>query len=48
MDKTKTPGGTGGSGGEEEKTDAEKFAETMVKESSSDAKGAEDIIGAYK
>lgn len=48
MDKTKTPGGTGGSGGEEEKTDAEIFAETMVKESSSDVKGAEDIIGAYK
>lgn len=50
MDKTKTPGGTGGSGsgGGDEKTDAEIFAETMVKESASDAKGAEDIIGAYK
>lgn len=48
MDKTKTPGGTGGSGGEDEKTDAEIFAETMVKESASDVKGAEDIIGAYK
>ena len=48
MDKTKTPGGSGGSGDEGEKTGAEIFAEAMVKESASGAKGAEDIIGAYK
>lgn len=49
MDGTQTPGGNGGDGGDEgTKTDAEKFAETMVKENASDAKGAQDIIGAYK
>lgn len=49
MDGTQTPGGKGGTGGDEEtKTDAEKFAETMVKENASDAKGAETIIDAYK
>lgn len=49
MDGTQTPGGKGGAGGDEgTKTDAEKFAETMVKENASDAKGAETIIDAYK
>lgn len=49
MDGTQTPGGKGGTGGDEgTKTDAEKFAETMVKENASDAKGAETIIDAYK
>lgn len=49
MDGTQMPGGKGGTGGDEEtKTDAEKFAETMVKENASDAKGAETIIDAYK
>ena len=47
LDGTGTPGSAGGMG-EEEKTEAEKFAETMVKEGASDAKGANDIIGAYK
>lgn len=49
MDGTQTPGGNGGSGDDKgEKTDAEKFAETMVKENASTAKGAADIIDAYK
>lgn len=49
MDGTQTPGGKGGSGGNEgNKTDAEKLAETMVKENASDAKGTEAIIDAYK
>lgn len=49
MDGTQTPGGNGGSGGNEgNKTDAEKLAETMVKENASDAKGTEAIIDAYK
>lgn len=49
MDGTLTlGGGSGASGGDEGKTDAEKFAESMVEEKASDAKGAEDIIGAYK
>lgn len=47
LDGTGTPGSAGRMG-EEEKTEAEKFAETMVKEGASDAKGANDIIGAYK
>lgn len=47
LDNTGTPGAGGGSG-DENKTEAEKFAENMVKESVSDAKGANDIIGAYK
>lgn len=49
MDGTQTPGGKGGSGGNEgNKTDAEKLAETMVKENASDTKGTEAIIDAYK
>lgn len=49
MDGTQTSGGKGGAGGDEgTKTDAEKFAETMVKENASEAKGAETIIDAYK
>lgn len=49
MDGTQTPGGEeGGSGGNDKKTGAEKFAETLAKETASDSKGAEDIIGAYK
>lgn len=49
MDGTQTPGGKGGSGGDEgNKTDAEKLAETMVKEIASDTKGTEAIIDAYK
>lgn len=47
LDGTGTPGASGGNG-DETKTEAEKFAETMVRENASDAKGAEDIIGAYK
>jgi hypothetical protein len=47
LDGTKTPGADGDNG-DETKTEAEKFAETMVKESASEAKGADDIIGAYK
>ena len=48
LDGTGTPGGEGGSGGDDKKTEAEKFAEAMVKESASEEKGADDIIGAYK
>ena len=47
LDGTKTPG-AGDDGGDDKKTEAEKFAEAMVKESASEAKGADDIIGAYK
>lgn len=48
MDGTKTPGGSGGGGGADDKTDAEKFAESLVKDKGSDAESAEDIIGNYK
>ena len=48
LDGTGTPGGEGGSGVDDKKTEAEKFAEAMVKESASEEKGADDIIGAYK
>lgn len=47
LDGTGTPGSAGGAG-DEVKTEAEKFAETMVKENAADTKGADDIIGAYK
>lgn len=47
LDGTGTPGADGGNG-DDTKTDAEKFAESMVKESASENKGANDIIGAYK
>lgn len=46
MDSTPTPGG--GSGGNETKTEAEKFAETMIKDNSSDTKEVTGIIDAYK
>lgn len=48
MDGTHTPGGSGGGGGADDKTDAEKFAESLVKDKGSDAESAEDIIGNYK
>lgn len=49
MDGTKGAGGAGGAGGNDgEKTDAEKFAETMLKENASDVRGAASIIDAYK
>lgn len=47
LDETGTPGADG-ENGDDTKTDAEKFAESMVKESASENKGANDIIGAYK
>ena len=47
-DGTNTPGGSGGGGGADDKTDAEKFAESLVKDKGSDAESAEDIIGNYK
>ena len=47
LDGTETPGADG-ENGDDTKTDAEKFAESMVKESASENKGANDIIGAYK
>ena len=48
MDGTNTPGGCGGGGGADDKTDAEKFADSLVKDKGSDAESAEDIIGNYK
>lgn len=48
MDGTNTPGGSGGGGGADDKTDAEKFAESLVEDKGSDAESAEDIIGNYK
>ena len=48
MDGTNTPGGSGGGGGADDKTDAEKCAESLVKDKGSDAESAEDIIGNYK
>ena len=48
MDGTNTPGGSGGGGGADDKTDAEKFAESLVKDKGSDAESTEDIIGNYK
>lgn len=48
MDGTNTPGGSGGGGGADDKTDAEKFAESFVKDKGSDAESAESIIGNYK
>ena len=47
MDGTHTPGGKGGSGGEE-KTDAEKFAESLLEGKETDSQSADDIIGNYK
>lgn len=47
MDNTKTPGGNGGGSGEE-KTDAERFAESLLGIKNSDIESAEDIIGNYK
>ena len=47
MDNTKTSGGNGGGSGEE-KTDAERFAESLLGIKNSDIESAEDIIGNYK
>lgn len=50
MDGTHTPGGKGGSGGSGggEKTDAEKFAESLLEGKETDSQSADDIIGNYK
>lgn len=48
MDGTKTPGGTGGGSGDDDKTDAEKFAEGLVADKGSGTKDAESIIENYK
>lgn len=50
MDGTHTPGGNGGSGGSGggEKTDAEKFAESLLEGKETDSQSADDIIGNYK
>lgn len=47
MDGTHTRGGSGGSGGEE-KTDAERFAESLLEGKETDSQSADDIIGNYK
>lgn len=46
LDGTGTPGGN--PGGDDKKTEAAKYAETMVKTSSSESKGSDAIIGNYK
>jgi len=46
MDKTKGSGG--GAGDEEDKTDAEKFAESIAKSTSETTKSSDSIIGNYK
>lgn len=48
MDGTKTPGGTGGGSGDDDKTEAEKFAEGLVADKGSGVKDAESIIENYK
>lgn len=50
MDGTHTPGGSGGSGGSggEEKTEAERFAESLLDGKETDSQSADDIIGNYK
>ena len=47
MDGTQTPGGNGGSDGEDKKTEAEKFAETYGIAAKDAAKASNDIIGSY-
>lgn len=47
MDGTQTPGGNGGSDGEDNKTEAEKFAETYGIAAKDAAKASNDIIGSY-
>lgn len=47
MDGTKTPGGTGGSE-DDDKTDAEKFAEGLVADNNENSTKSSDIIGLYK
>ena len=47
MDGTHTPGGKSGSGGGD-KTDAEKFAESLLEGKETDSQSADDIIGNYK
>lgn len=46
LDGTGTPGGN--PGGDDKKTEATKYAETMVKTNSSESKGSDAIIGNYK
>jgi len=46
LDGTGTPGGN--PGGDDKKTEAAKYAETMVKTNSSESKGSDAIIGNYK
>lgn len=47
-DNSANPGGVKTGTEDDKKTEAEKFAEIMVKENASDEKGATDIIDAYK
>ena len=47
MDGTHTPGGKSGSSGGD-KTDAEKFAESLLEGKETDSQSADDIIGNYK
>ena len=47
MDGTQTPGGNGGSDGEDKKTEAEKFAETYGIAAKDAVKASNDIIGSY-
>lgn len=48
LDGTGTPGGNNGDDGQgDEKTDAEKFAETVGNEAAENAKATESIVGSY-
>ena len=47
MDGTSKPGGTGGKGREDKKTEAEKFAEAYGQAAKDAAKASNDIIGSY-
>lgn len=47
MDGTSKPGGTSGKGGEDKKTEAEKFAEAYGQAAKDAAKASNDIIGSY-
>ena len=47
MDGTSKPGGTGGKGREDKKTEAEKFAEAYGQAVKDAAKASNDIIGSY-
>ena len=48
LDDTGTPGGKGGNGEEENKTEAAKYAESLIKSNGTESKNSDSIIGNYK